>query len=188
MSYEHFATGVRTKKVISSVGEVLERIFSEAPRAAALAQRAATVHDVCLGRCADAFSSVQLSQRNAISTSKALWEESAESNELSAELLSLSVTSNTLADKIAAFSSGSEGRFVQRLHSMKDDHERASASANSHDSETTTQLEEGARVLTRSGPGEVRRMNSGWNDSFLEIELDWGGVLYTRAVSLLRVA
>ena len=188
-------TAARAAKVCSSIAEVLERMLSDArPQCQKLATHAATTHDVSLSRCRDAFAAAEASARAALSataatpgsankaknstddvtSSKEQWEASAESSEVSAELLSLSITADALAARIATFSSQNESRFVSRLHAA-----RATATV------TTSHLAPGMRVRTRSGAGEVRKANSGWNNAFVEIELEWGGVLFTQASSLL---
>ena len=71
------------------------------------------------------------------------------------------------------FSQQSEIRFVSRLREA-----RGASSLSSS-------LDTGMRVLTRMGPGQVRRACSGSNGMFVEIELDWGGILFAKSASLL---
>jgi hypothetical protein len=193
--------------VCASVADVLERMLSDArPLCRKLSAHAATTHDVSLTRCHDAFAAVEASGRALAATApakahsattpsaksesaergggaaaargKEQWEASAESTEVSAELLSLSVTAGSLAARVAAFSARSETRFLSRMRAA-----RAVAAA----AAVTESLLPGARVLTRCGAGEVRRANSGWNSAFVEIELDWGGLLFTQAAALAEL-
>jgi colicin import membrane protein len=195
-------TAARAGRVCASVADVLERMLSDArPLCRKLSAHAATTHDVSLTRCHDAFAAVEASGRALAATApakapsakpesaergggaaaargKEQWEASAESTEVSAELLSLSVTAGSLAARVAAFSARSETRFLSRMRAA-----RAVAAA----AAVTESLLPGARVLTRCGAGEVRRANSGWNSAFVEIELDWGGLLFTQAAALAEL-